>query len=95
MTDTEFTEIMVDKELELVNAPVRYRDLIAEPEKYPRWFDEYALTLDQYKEWKQYFYDHFYDWKPKREKDIKGWFSMFALQYGLRYNFDYKEIYNE
>lgn len=92
LTDEEFVKLIVDKELEIVNAPIRYDDLINNKEKYPHWYQDYSFNMEQYKEWKQFYYDHFYDWKPKRIKDIDRYFSWFALQYGLKYDFDYKEL---
>jgi hypothetical protein len=92
LTDTEFVKMIVDKELEIVGAPIRYNDLINNKDKYPHWFQDYFFNVEQYIEWKQFFYDHFYDWKPKRIKDIDKHFSWFALQYGLKYDFSYEEL---
>lgn len=94
LTDIEFVKLIVDKELEIVNAPVRYNDLIADKEGiYKHWYQDFAFDdIKQYIEWKEFYYDHFYDWKPKRIKDIDRHFSWFALQYGLKYNFSYDEL---
>jgi hypothetical protein len=92
ITTDEFIKLIVDKELELVGAPIRYDDLIGNQEKYPHWYQDYSFKLDQYLEWKKFYFDHFYDWKPKREKDIKKYFSWHSLQYGLKYDFPYEVL---
>ena len=90
LTTDEFIKLIIDKELEIVGAPIRYNDLIGNQEKYPHWYQDYSFHIDQYIEWKKFYYDHFYDWKPKRVKNIDKYFSCHAMQYGLRYNFDYE-----
>lgn len=93
LTDQEFVKLMVDKELEIVGTDIRYNDLIAEPEKYKNWFQDYAFdTVEQYGKWKQFYWQHFYDKYPKRVKDIAKYFSWFTLQYGLKYNFSWEEL---
>lgn len=91
----EFIKLIVDKELEIANAPIRYDDIIANQDKYPHWYQDYSFdTIEQYLEWKKFYYDHFYDWKPKRIKNIDRYFSWHALAYGLKYNFPYEELNN-
>ena len=92
ITTDEFIKLIVDKELELVGAPIRYDDLIGNQEKYPTWYQDYSFKLDQYLEWKKFYFDHFYDWKPKRVKDIQRYFSWHSLQYGLKYDFPYEVL---
>lgn len=92
LSNTEFVKMIVDKELEIVGAPIRYDDLINNQDKYPHWYQDYSFNVDQYIEWKQFFYDHFYDWKPKRIKNIDEYFSWYSLQYGLKYNFSHEEL---
>lgn len=93
ISTTEFVKLMVDKELEIAGALIRYDDLIANKDDFPHWYQDWCFDrVEQYLEWKQFYYDHFYDHYPKRVKDISNYFSWFALQYGLRYNFDYKEL---
>lgn len=90
----QFLEMMINKELEIVNAPIRYSDLIGEKKHYyTHWYTDFAFdTIDQYKEWENYYYEHFYDHYPKRIKDIHRHFSWFNLQYGLRYGFPYDDL---
>lgn len=65
LTDAEFLELIINKELELVGAPERYKDLIVNKDK--DWYDRYRFeSEEQYEEWKQFFFDHFYDWQQKR-----------------------------
>ena len=79
ITTDEFIKLIVDKELELVGAPIRYDDLIGNEEKYPHWYQDYSFKLDEYLEWKKFYFDHFYDWKPKREKDIQRYLQKLFL----------------
>ena len=99
LTDEEFLEMVIDKELEIGGAPFRYKDIMAKPieeRKTWRWFQEYMFdTLEQFLEWRQFFYDHFYDWQPKSvsKARMKREFQWWNLQWGLKYNFDYQTIY--
>lgn len=92
ITTDEFIKLIVDKELEIVGAPIRYDDLIGNEKQYPNWYQVYSFKLDQFLEWKKFYFDHFYDWKPKRVKDIKRYFSWHSLQYGLKYDFPYEVL---
>lgn len=98
LTDIEFLELVINKELEIANAPVRFKDIMAMPDKDRRewkWFQEYTFdTLEQFLEWRQFFFDHFYDWQPKRESPRRALeiFRWYNLQWGLKYNFDYTKI---
>jgi hypothetical protein len=94
LTNSEFIELIVDKELEIANAPVRYKDLIgARKDEFQHWYQDFCFdTVEQFLEWKQFFYDHFYDWQPKRVKNIDEQFSWINLQYGLKYNFPIEQL---
>lgn len=98
LTTDEFYELVINKELEIAGASIKYKDIIedykkpAEEQKLRRWFiDNKFNTYNQFKEWKQFYKDHFYDWKPKRcaKKEIEGYFAWFNLMYGLAWNFDF------
>ena len=58
--------------------------------------DNVFATPEQWKQWKQYFMEHFYDWQPKRvpKREVEREFSWFNLSYGLKYDFDYKLLYD-
>lgn len=92
LTDEEFVELMVNKAFEIIKEDITYSDLICDKEKYKNWFSDYSFNIPQYLEWKKFFFDNFYKWKPKRIKPIDSWFSAFSMQYGLKYDFSYKEL---
>ena len=101
LTDAEFLKLIVDKELEIVGAPIRYDD-ITEDYKLPdserkldNWFQDYSFkTPEQYFEWKTFVYDQFKNWSHVRysKKWMDEWFSWNTLQYGLSFDFDYSEL---
>lgn len=100
LTDDEFLEMIIDKELEIAQADIRYKDIMAMPEKERRefrFYDKYSFkTLEQFIEWQNFFFDHFYDWKPKRVKERrkKDYFNYLNLDLGLRYDFPLEELYD-
>ena len=98
LTDKEFVELIIDKELEIAGADVRFKDLDAmtheEQEKY-EFFTRFSFkTLEDFLEWRQFFYDHFYDWQPKRtsKEMMRREFAWFNLQWGLTLDFPYEQI---
>ena len=98
LTDTEFVELIINKELELAGADVRFKDLQAmtdEQQKEYEFFDKFSFkTLEDFLEWRQFFFDHFYDWQPKRtpKSAMKREFAWWNLQWGLRCDFPYEQI---
>lgn len=99
LTDNEFVELIIDKELEISGTDVRYKDITAMPKEEQKEYEFYTRftfkTLEQFLEWRQFFYDHFYDWQPKsvKKSQMEREFNWFNLQWGLKYDFDYEEIY--
>ena len=66
-------------------------------EENKHWYSDFCFeTPEQFREWKAYFMEHFYDWQPKRvsKREAEREFSWFNLSYGLRYNFDYNLLHN-
>ena len=98
LTDLEFLELVIDKELEIANADTRYKDIMSLPIEERKKFDFYNRysfkTVEQFIEWRQFFYDHFYDWQPKyRSKaSMKQEFSYWNLQWGLTCDFPVEQI---
>lgn len=93
----QFTLDVINKARELAGASIfdSMDVLKTYAELHPQWFEEISFTsVDQYNAWRDYFYNHFYDWQPKRISKIlmKKEFDSFSLNYGPRYKFDYKEI---
>ena len=98
LTDKEFVELIIDKELEIAGADVRFKDLKSmtkEQEEEYKFFNRFSFNnLEEFLEWRQFFYDHFYEWQPKRvnKKEMEREFSWFNLQWGLKLNFPYNQI---
>ena len=96
--DYQFTLDCVNKEFEIIGSNLHwdtFKELSDWSKENPQWFSDNAFTTkEQYLEWKEYFLSHFYDWQPKRIsiRDAKREFSMFAFQYGFRYDFDTSEL---
>lgn len=94
LTDDEFVELIIDKELEIANADIRAKDIKAlskEEQDKLKWWEKYEFkTVEEFLEWRNFFYDHFYDWQPKRvgKYDMKREFSWFNLCWGLQCTFD-------
>jgi len=98
LTDEEFVELIINKELEIAGADIRYKDIVALPKEEQeqlKWYDKYSFkTVDEYLEWRNFFYEQFYNWQPKSvsKSVMKKEFAWFGLQWGLHYDFDYKLI---
>ena len=102
ITEREFIKLIVDKELEVAGVPYGFDDIIEDlmlPKEQQKigekWFDKYEFgTPEKYIEWKNFVYDHFYDWKPKHtpRKFLNQWFSEFRLNWGLKYGFDHNKL---
>ena len=98
LTDKEFLELVIDKELEIAGADVRFKDLKSmtkEQEEEYKFFNRFSFNnLEEFLEWRQFFYDHFYEWQPKsvNKKEMEREFSWFNLQWGLKLNFPYEQI---
>ena len=98
LTDKEFLELVIDKELEIAGADIRFKDLDAmtkEQQEEYEFFSRFSFnTLEEFLEWRQFFYDHFYDWQPKRvnKKAMEREFAWFNLQWGLKLDFPYEQI---
>ena len=94
LTDEEFVELVINKELEIAGADIRYKDIIALPKEKQeelRFFEKYAFkTPEQYIEWRDFFYEQFYNWQPKRisKNRMKQEFGWFNLTWGLTCDFD-------
>lgn len=95
----QFLFDVIQKELDIVGSGLKFKDmdeLIGWTKEHPEWYTDYEFTnKEQFYEWRQYFYDHFYDWQPKRVKknQMEREFQWINLQYGLKYGFDYRELY--
>lgn len=101
ISDAQFLFDIIQKELDIVGSGLKFNDLdeFTEWTKEPgheNWYIDYEFAnKEQYYEWKQYFYDHFYDWQPKRinKKQLDDEFAWCDLCYGLKCDFDFKEIF--
>lgn len=98
ISDEEFLFDVINKGFEIAGAPTHWNsfdELVEYSKDHKRWYIEAVFTsVEQYNQWKEYFYNHFYDWKPKRysKRDIKREFSWISLQYGPKFEFDIKDI---
>lgn len=102
ISQEEFIKLVINKELEIANANITYDDIINDAKKpleeqtLKHWYTDNSFkTVEQYLEWKQFFFNHFSDWQPKRNSTktkIAKEFSWFNLLYGLKYDFDYNLI---
>ena len=98
LTDKKFLELVIDKELEIAGADVRFKDLEAmtkEQQEEYKFFNRFSFnTSEEFLEWRQFFYDHFYDWQPKyvNKKTMEREFAWFNLQWGLKSDFPYEQI---
>ena len=98
LTDAQFVELVIDKELEIAGADVRYKDIAAMPieeQKHFDFYDKYTFkTLEQFLEWRQFFYDHFYDWQPKHvsKERMRKEFAWWNLDWGLICEFPTEQI---
>ena len=103
LTDTEFIELVINKELEIADAPIRFKDIVEDHKKadgerkLDDWFSDYSFkTPEEYYQWKEFFFEHFYDWKPLRysKKYVEEEFSWFSLQFALKFGFTHEELDN-
>lgn len=98
LTDEEFVELIIDKELEIANADIRFKDIkkmSSDEQNEFRFYQRYTFkTLEEFDEWKQFFYNHYYDWQPKNvsKSQIERDFQWFNLQWGLKYDFPIDEL---
>jgi hypothetical protein len=94
----QFAFDCIQKELDIVGSGLTfatYDEMVEWQKEHRNWFQEYEFkTLEQFLEWRNYFAEHFYDWKPKRitRREMRDCFNYFNLQYGLKYGFDYNDI---
>ena len=100
ISNKQFLLDCINKEHEIAGSKLHW-DNFDDLEKYVNthdfWYNDYSFTTaEQYKEMKEYFLEHFYDWKPKRYsiEDAKKEFSWFMFMYGLRYDFDSTQLLN-
>lgn len=92
ISDTQFVLDCVNKEFEIIGSNLHW-DTFEELSKWSKlpenkeWFSQYEFeNEDQYNQWKNYYLNHFYDWKPKyiSKRAIEtNYFPWFSLQYGF------------
>ena len=96
ISDEQFTLDCVNKEFEIIGSSNHW-DTFEELSEWSKqeenrhWYSDNAFTTrEQYDEWREYFLEHFYDWKPKRmsKRVAEREFSWFSLMYGFRYDFN-------
>lgn len=92
LTDEEFIELIINKELEIVNADIRYKDIKKtskeEQETFCFW-EKYSFdTKEDYLEWKDFFFANVYNWLPRSttKHQIEEEFAWFDLSWGLKSN---------
>lgn len=96
ISDKQFALDIINKEFEIAGTGLHfetYEDLQTFCEEHKQWYSDYSFaTPEQFYEWKDYFYKHFYDWQPKRcgKTEIDREFGWFNLQYGLKYDFSFE-----
>lgn len=99
----QFTLDCINKEFEIIGSTNRWNTFEelcewSKLEENKHWYSHNVFsTPEQFKQWKQYFMEHFYDWQPKRvsKRTAENEFSWFNLSYGLKYDFDYKLLYDD
>ena len=99
ISDKQFLLDVVNKELEIAGGPhFDDFDTLCQWSKDNRnWYADYSFkTVDEFLNWKEYFMNHFYDWKPKRysRTHAEKEFAWINLQFGLKYDFDLNELHN-
>lgn len=94
ISDKQFALDVINKEFEIANSGLHF-DTFEELSDYTKenihWYQEFEFkTPEEYQQWKDYFFEHFYDWKPKyySKKVIEQEFAWFNLCYGLKYGYD-------
>lgn len=92
ISEKQFVLDCVNKEFEIIGSNLHwdtFEELAAWsmlPEN-KEWFSQYEFASeDQYNQWKEYYMEHFYDWKPKHysKKYVEHHcFPWFSLSYGF------------
>lgn len=93
----QFTLDCVNKAREIAGKPTfeSFEALQSYDKEHNEWYSEAEFdTIEQYKEWREYYCTHIYDMVPKGtpKSTIKNSFSWFALQFGPKYNFSHDEL---
>lgn len=92
ISDEQFVLDCINKEFEIVGSDLHWNTFeeLSAWAKLPeneKWFNQYEFaTEEQYNQWKDYYVQHFYDWKPKYTSKTaveKRYFPWFSLQYGF------------
>ncbi len=94
----EWFKMLIDNQFRIAGYDMTYNDLLQLPEEMQKtWFQDYCFkTIEQYKEWKQFFIEHYCDHYKRCNKHVKEKaFSWFNLQYGLAYDFDINLLIHE
>ena len=103
ISSKQFLLDCINKEFEIIGSTKHwdtYEELIewSKLEENKHWYsnDSFA-TPEQWKQWKQYYMEHFYDWQPQRvsERVAEREFFWFNLSYGLKYDFDYNLLHDD
>ena len=103
ISDEQFALDCINKEFEIIGDSHRWNSWAelcqwSKLEENKHWYSNFCFeTPEQFREWKAYFMEHFYDWQPKRvsKAQAEREFSWFNLSYGLKYNFDYTLLYDD
>lgn len=85
----QFVLDLINKEFEIIESGLHWNsinELKVWTENNPLWFNVYTMTTEQYNLLRDYFMEHFYDWKPKRvsKATAQNEWGWFALSFGLR-----------
>ena len=92
ISDEQFILDCINKEFEIIGSNLHWDTLeeLSNWSKLPEnenWFSQYEFdTEEQYNQWKNYYLEHFYDWKPKyySKTYVRNYvFPWFSLQYGF------------
>ena len=98
ISDEQFTLDCVNKELEIANTGLHFgtfEALVGYAKEHQHWYSDFEFkTPEEYQQWKNYFFEHFYDWKPKSysKATIEREFRWFDLDYGLKWGYDYLKL---
>ena len=91
----EVGEVISGDEVALAEQMERTKALTKEQQEEYKFFSRFSFnTSEEFLEWRQFFYDHFYDWQPKcvNKKAMEREFAWFNLQWGLKSDFTYEQI---
>lgn len=86
LTDKEFWVLVFNEAFRLVGAELDAEEIFNKSkEAQGNWYEQYQFTEEQHEEWKQFFYDHFYEWQPKRvsKRQMKDEFGWWDLSWGF------------